>query len=320
MTTVAAIVAKPGATPTLQEISLAEPTADEVRVRVVAVGYSHLVRLRASGAHYSDKKSCGARLVGVDGVGYVGAQAVYFVAFNPGQGSYCAQLNVSKRDTYVLPLENSDDESLCRVAALANGAMLAVNAFSRLSSVPSHPIVLILGASGTAGTLAVQIAKTVYGARRVIGCGRDVMRLQNQPLLDAIIPLNASDDELTSAGVLQVDIVLDYLWGLPAVRLVEFIARRQDASRLVQWVLIGSMLGEAEMPLSAQTLRSSNLVLLGSGLCSLDTVDARAALCKVVDMLARSQVSAPTRQVPIQAISAEWDRPWDSRSRLYFKF
>jgi len=89
--------------------------------------------------------------------------------------------------------------------------------------VPIEPgqSVLVLGATGNAGTMAVQVAKRL-GAGRVVGAGRDVTRL------NALIPLGAddvvqiTDDSEETARMLgeataEVDIVIDYLWGKPAL-------------------------------------------------------------------------------------------------------
>ena len=99
--------------------------------------------------------------------------------------------------------------------------------------------VLILGATGVAGQLAVQVAKRL-GARRVVAAGRNPQALQTLAALgaDAVISLDqeqgalvsAFRDEIAGAGV---DVVLDYLWGSPAERVLEAISQKglQKAAR-----------------------------------------------------------------------------------------
>jgi NADPH2:quinone reductase len=76
-------------------------------------------------------------------------------------------------------------------------------------------MVLILGATGVAGQLAVQIAKHL-GAERVVAAGRNRRLLTTLPDLgaDATIALDLSDQELTAAfireaGPRRFDVVLD---------------------------------------------------------------------------------------------------------------
>jgi threonine dehydrogenase-like Zn-dependent dehydrogenase len=71
--------------------------------------------------------------------------------------------------------------------------------------------VLILGATGNAGRMAVQVARR-FGASRVIALGRDAARLEALKALGA-------DETLTFDQVAEaadVDVVIDYLWGEPA--------------------------------------------------------------------------------------------------------
>src|SRR5271154_5654678 len=80
--------------------------------------------------------------------------------------------------------------------------------------------VLVLGATGNAGTMAVQVAKRL-GAGRVVGAGRDRARLDALSAIgaDALVPLTDDADATAAAlgvAAAEVDIVLDYLWGKPA--------------------------------------------------------------------------------------------------------
>src|SRR5712691_845795 len=87
--------------------------------------------------------------------------------------------------------------------------------------------VLILGATGVSGKLAIQIAKHL-GAGRVVAVGRSAQVLETLPDLgaDATISLDQSDQDLTTAFVREAsqakfDIILDYLWGRPTEILLD---------------------------------------------------------------------------------------------------
>src|SRR3989441_11778874 len=109
--------------------------------------------------------------------------------------------------------------------------------------------VLILGATGVAGKLAIQIAKHL-GAGRVVAAGRNRCVLETLPDLgaDAIIPLNQPDQGLTAAFLEEArrghfDIILDYLWGHPTEVLLDALTghdlmAESTRSRLVE---IGEM-------------------------------------------------------------------------------
>ena len=121
--------------------------------------------------------------------------------------------------------------------------------------------VLILGATGVAGKLAIQIAKHL-GAGRVVAAGRNPRMLETLSDLgaDAIVALDQSDDDLAAAFVREgpFDVVLDYLWGRPTTVLLDALTGhdlKAESSR-TRLIEIGSMAGPT-IALSAATLRSS---------------------------------------------------------------
>lgn len=325
MSTDAVVIEASASTPVVKSIPLQEPAPGQTRVKVVAVGYSHLVRMRASGKHYSSAAGSQDTKVGVDGVGFVGDDAVYFAAFGPGQGSYAQYVNVDSKSIFPLPKGITDEESLFRVAALANGTMLSILAFAgRVKDLPENATVAIMGVTGTSGSLAIQVAKKIYGVKKVIGVARSKARLESlqesQPLLDEIVSLESSDAELAETGLSGVDVVLDYLWGSPSRRVMNIVSKRPDSLKLVQWIEIGSILGEAEMSLPAALFRSNNFVLMGSGIGPMDPRLMGQAMQVVVNALATGQVSGPTSKVHISDIAQEWSKPWDSTKRTFFHF
>jgi NADPH:quinone reductase-like Zn-dependent oxidoreductase len=87
--------------------------------------------------------------------------------------------------------------------------------------------VLILGATGVAGKLAVQISKHL-GAGRVVAAGRNeqVLKTVNDLGADATIRLDRPDEELAEAFTRELsyrrfDVVIDYLWGHPTEVLLD---------------------------------------------------------------------------------------------------
>src|SRR6218665_1761576 len=126
--------------------------------------------------------------------------------------------------------------------------------------------VLVLGATGSSGSMAVRIARHL-GAARVIAAGRDESRLAElSGIADAIVPLGDPDRAATAlAEASDVDIVLDYLWGpVTEMALGAILRARADDTQLLDGVQIGGMAGPG-ITLPAGALRSKALRLSGSG-------------------------------------------------------
>ena len=189
---------------------------DEVLVDVLAVGLHPRVRSDAAGRHYT---STGAlpMIPGIDGVGRLpGGERVYFVSPDGVWGSMADRAVVDTRRMIPLP-EHAD---VAEVAAAMNPAMSAWVALRRRVPLEPGQSVLVLGATGNAGGMAVRVAK-LLGAARVVGAGRNPERLAELPAMgaDAVVAL-VGDDAVTAErlgeAAAEVDVVIDYLWGAPA--------------------------------------------------------------------------------------------------------
>jgi NADPH2:quinone reductase len=185
--------------------------------------------------------------------------------------------------------------------------------------------VLILGATGVAGQLAVQIAKRL-GARRVVAAGRNPDALAILPSLgaDAVISLDQPEDALIAAFRAEyetgIDVVLDYLWGPPAESLLKAISQKglgKVASSRVRFTQIGSSAG-TEITLPAATLRSSGLELIGSGFGSASLEQIKLAVVDLFKIAATEPFKFSTTTAPLSQIAALWNTP-EKGTRLIFK-
>lgn len=170
--------------------------------------------------------------------------------------------------------------------------------------------VLVLGATGNAGTMAVQVAKRL-GAGRVVGAGRDLARLSALASAGADEVVRRTDDaEVTasalSAAAADVDIVIDYLWGEPAQRaIVALITGRSDPSGAMDWVQIGSMAGPTiELPSAA--LRSANFRLQGAGQGSVSPTVYLAELAPLVDEIDAGTIAVKAISRPLSDVEEIW--------------
>jgi len=132
---------------------------------------------------------------GIDGAGRLpDGQRIYFVAPDDAWGSMAERAVVDPRRAIPLP-ENVD---VAEVAAAMNPAMSSWVALRRRVPLQAGQSVLVLGASGNAGAMAVQAAKRL-GAGRVVGAGRNVDRLAGLAAIGADEVVALDDDPAITA-------------------------------------------------------------------------------------------------------------------------
>ena len=282
---------------------------DESLVDVLAVGLHPRVRTGASGRHYSSSGTL-PMIPGVDGVGRLpGGRRVYFVVPDDVGGSMAEKAVVDVRRTIVLP-EGVDSN---KIAAAMNPAMSAWVALRRRVPLAVGQSVLVLGATGNAGGMAVQVAKRL-GAAYVAAAGRNAQRLEELAGLgaDAVVALGddaaVTADRLAAAAA-EVDIVLDYLWGEPAARtLMTLLRARSDRSRAMDWVQIGAVAGPT-MELPSVALRSANLRIQGNGQGAVSTKAYLAELPSLIEEIDAGRLEVTARPVPLADVENAWNVP-----------
>lgn len=286
---------------------------DEVIVDVVAAGLHPRVRSQARGSHYTSTDEL-PLVPGIDGVARDADGTLrYFVLPDTTVGSMAERTVIDVRRSVQLPAGANP----VRIAAAMNPAMSSWVALRRRVDFRPGQRVLVMGATGNAGRLAIQVAKSL-GAARVIAVGRGADRLASLGA-DAIVDL--SGDERTVAAELgdagkDADVVLDYLWGQPTHdALYAIVPRRVDDGQLLSWVQIGSVAGlESAIPSAA--LRATRLQLIGSGQGSVSTrdiVDELAELARVVDSDA---FTIGARAVPLKDVEHAWADAATSPDRI----
>jgi NADPH:quinone reductase-like Zn-dependent oxidoreductase len=306
----AAVVTSFGEPPHYQQFEVPQPnTGTEVLVHVLAVGLHPRARSGAAGAHYTSIGKL-PMIPGIDGVGKrLDGKKIYFVADDHALGTMADKAVVNMRRSIELP----DDVDLVKVAAALNPAMSAWVALRRRVPIEPGQSVLVLGATGNAGTMAVQIAKRL-GAGRVVGAGRDFTRLGALMSLGADEVVHLNDDAEETARALgaasaEVDIVIDYLWGRPAQEtIMALLTRRSDRSRAMNWIQIGSMAGPTiELPSAA--LRSANFRLQGNGQGAVSTEVYLAELPSLVDEIDAGTIAVKANSRPLADVEEIWAQP-----------
>ncbi|HXE31491.1 MAG TPA: zinc-binding alcohol dehydrogenase family protein [Terriglobales bacterium] len=299
----------------------ADPLAGdgEAVVQVTAAGLHQIVRALAGGRHYG---SSGVLpfVPGVDGVGRLAdGRRVYFGAARPPFGTF-AELSIT-RPWMCVPLPEALDDATA--AALANPAMSSRAALMRARFVAGESV-FILGATGVAGRLAVQVARRM-GARHVTAAGRNPRALARLGALGADTVISLAQDEAAlldacraAIAEAKADVVLDYLWGRPAEVLLQAMARTglSHTAPRVRYVQIGNMAG-ATIELAAAALRSSGLELLGSGFGSASLEDLIKAVGEVFAEAAVQPFEIAVKAPRLAEIGQAWDATVDG-SRLVF--
>jgi NADPH:quinone reductase-like Zn-dependent oxidoreductase len=305
----AAVVTSFDEPPHYQTFNVPQPKTDhEVLVDVLAVGVHPRVRSGAAGAHYTSSGQL-PMIPGVDGVGQrPDGKKVFFVADDSTIGTMADKAVIDVRRAIELP----DDVDIVKVAATMNPAMSAWVALRRRVPLRPEQDVLVLGATGNAGSMAVQIAKRL-GARRVIGAGRDVARLSTLPSFGADDIVQLTDDAEATANSLakaaaDVDIVIDYLWGPPAQHaIMALLTKRADRSHELNWIQIGAVAGPTiELPSAA--LRSANFRLQGNGQGAVSPATYLEELPSLVDEINAGTIAVKTSPQPLSDIEDVWLR------------
>jgi NADPH:quinone reductase-like Zn-dependent oxidoreductase len=306
----AAVVTSFDEPPHYQQFEVPQPTStQEILVDVLAVGLHPRVRTGAAGAHYTSTGTLPI-IPGIDGVGRrPDGRLTYFAAVDDVIGTMADKAVVDVRRAVELP----DGTDVARVAAAMNPAMSSWVALRRRVPLEPGQSVLVLGATGNAGTMAVQIAKRL-GAGRVVGAGRDLNRLGALTALgaDEVVPLTDDDDATDRAlgeAAGEVDIVLDYVWGKPGQRAITaLLTARSDRSRAMNWIQIGAMAGPT-IELPSVALRSANLRLQGNGQGAVSTAAYLAELPSLVDEIDAGTIAVKPNTVPLADVEAIWNRP-----------
>ena len=302
--------------PRYEEFATPQPAEGQILVDMLAAGLHPRVRSGANGTHYTSDGRL-PMIPGVDGVGRLpDGRRVYFVADDDGPGTMAEQALVDPRRAVELP-EGADPVV---VAAAMNPAMSSWVALRRRVAFQPGQSVLVLGATGNAGQMAVQIARHL-GAARIVAAGRDPRRLDLLPDLGATSVVSMAGDPAKAAEQLgeaaaDVDVVIDYTWGAPTgLAIPALITRRAERSAPLDWIQIGSMAGP-EITLPSFVLRAANLRIMGSGQGSVTAAGIVAELPSLIEQLSLGTLTAAALPLPLAEVERAWGAPTEPGQRV----
>lgn len=305
----AAVVESFDSPPRYGEFETPVASASETLVTVRAAALTQLARIFASGKHFAAPKP--PFVPGTDGVGVVAGKRMYFSFPRPPVGSMAEVVAVERRYTVPVP----DDVDDVTAAAAANPGMAAWCGLTRRARFVRGESVLVNGAAGISGRIAIQVAKHL-GARRVVATARNPAVEPELRALgaDALIVLAQSQAELTQAFRRElrehgVDVVLDYLYGNTAEAFLHACVgpARGEAEPRVRFVQIGTLAGP-NISLPALFLRSSGLELLGSGLGALSHEELVKSIGEFLAAFGAGGFRIATETASLCDVEAAWGR------------
>lgn len=281
-------------------------------VRVTAAPISPLDLLCASGTSYFGPPRL-PYIPGVQGIGIVmeadklaTGQRIWFscdAGMKPGDGSMALYCIIDESSALVLPDQVNDDLA----AALGLSAIAAWMALTWRGHLQQGEQVLVLGASGAVGQVAVQAAK-LLGAGRVIAASRDeVARTRAFSLgADAVVDLSGDNVEAISRRISEasegpIHLVIDPVWGMPAEASVRVLATE---GRLIN---IGSAAGSSARFESAN-LRSKLHAILGYTNNALTHEQKAEAFTEILTHAAAGRCTVEREAVPLARVAEAWER------------
>jgi NADPH2:quinone reductase len=288
----------------------------QVVVTVEAVAVENVDRAIVAGTHYT-AGAFQAALPGIpclDGVGRLpDGTLVGFGGLTPPYGALAEKVVVPAEHAPRIP-----DGIEPPVAAALSSAITAM-CMRTAAALEAGETVLIQGATGVAGRLAVKIAR-LLGAGRIVATGRDDGALHELTAqgADAVINTARPDADLVrafgeSAGD-GYDVVVDYLWGRPTELLIRALIPTSFAmpkpTRLVQ---IGESAGPA-IQLTGDALRTSGLEIYGAARNM--ATGMASAYQQVVDWVRSGELAIDVTTMPLSQIEQAWTRTDLRGSRL----
>ncbi|GAA2212105.1 zinc-binding alcohol dehydrogenase family protein [Nonomuraea monospora] len=305
----AAVLHEIGGVPRYEDFPDPVPGEGEVLIDVKAVAVENVDKAIAAGTHYTSAGFTG-RLPAIpafDGVGALPDGTL--VGFGNPRLPYgaLAQRTVVPAGSYAPVPEDVDPAVVTVLASAITGMAIRTAA----GFVPGETV-LVQGATGVAGRLAVQVAR-LLGAGRIVATGRDDTQLREVRELgaDAVINTAVPDDVLARAFADArgdgYDVVLDYLWGRPTeVLLGTLVPESFGFGRPTRIVQVGESAAPA-LNLPADALRTSGVEIYGAAK-GLDAATMGEAYGQVVAWTRAGELVFGVERVPLSGIETAWQR------------
>ncbi|MEU6114528.1 zinc-binding alcohol dehydrogenase family protein [Streptomyces sp. NPDC047117] len=271
---------------------------------VIAVGVHPATRGIAAGKHYASATRL-PFLAGVDAVVRRPDGDLAFV-MAPATGTLAQRIVINPADAIPLPA----DADPAVIAATMNPALSSWVALRARVPFTAGQSVLVIGATGNAGSMAVKVARHL-GAGRVIAAGRNRARLTEllSEGADEVVALTPDGDATAAAyakAAAEVDVVLDYVWGPPTeLAMQAVLGARTEHTRPLDWVQIGGG-GGPEITLRGFALISNAIRVLGSGFANVSPDFYRTDFPGLAAAITSGAMAVRPRPMPLVDIEKAW--------------
>ena len=292
----AAVVRRPGAAPALDQFADPQPGLGVEVATLVAAALNPLdiaivndqIPFRLLKPPY---------VAGYEAVVQLGDGTRRYVGGPPAPYGTLAEL-VPVPDSAGYPVPADLDPGLA--AALGVAGLAGWVALEYHGHLQPGETVLVLGAAGTAGQLAVQSAR-ILGAGRVVGAARGQAAALGA---DAVVDLaddQAIDTGLAAAAPGGYDVIVDFLWGVSAPHAMN------HANLGARYIQVGSSAGPTST-ISAPVVRNKAITLVGQGMAAASADVRRAAYARMVRHAAEGQITLDLEQTQLADIGQTWER------------
>ena len=314
----AAVLIQLGSSPVYVDFPDPIPQNDEqILIDVEAAALKNIDKLRPKTGNYVSYSELPA-IVGSDGVGILeDGTRIYAQGIT---GMMAEKALVSKNRYTILP----EEIDIAIAAALPNALFGSAMALQYRAKFKSGDVVIINGATGVTGQVAVQLAKH-FGASKIIVTGRNEKTLQKLKILGADEIIFLKHDETYIIQVIKeihrqtpIDVVIDYLWGRPVELIIQAIQMEGEKinPRKVKIVTVGDMAGQ-NIALNSGDLRSADIELIGSGLGTYSPKDLMEFSTKILpDMFAlaaKGKLKIEIQKEKLENIETAWNNDVDGK-------
>jgi NADPH:quinone reductase-like Zn-dependent oxidoreductase len=300
----AAILREYDATPELGEFDEPAAGGGTVVADVLAAGLNPVDIRKAAGVFPLAPKPPLPSVAGWEGVARLedGAR-VYFVDPPPPHGALAERTLVDPSAAH--PVPDGLDEGVAVALGIAGLAgWLALTWSAKLRAGES---VLVLGATGTVGQVAMQGAK-LLGASRVVAAGRNPDGLARAAELgaDATVRLGEDGDlaerfKEAAGDAGGFDVIVDPLWGEPGV------AAMEASKRFTRHVALGQSAG-MHASVSVATVRNKPVTIVGHTNYAIPFEDQQAAYVEMCGHAAAGRLTADVDRVGLDDVASAWER------------